>query len=318
MPRLSKGWHPAMLRGNLDPATLPKHPPQEHEEEVLQQQTVPLSAPTPASADEEYDIIQREEANLPQRGSHISQPISLQAYASRPAGGGHSPTPGTAAAAAIIGRLSPREQSSLGSPNRPILRATRTHSRDQTMFPADDDLPDQGHSRLNTSETAVEDMFAGADEGEEASTHASYSLHNFRKPPKVKAGLAGERPISQSDVTPMLQTVPEPGRPTLVHRDSPAQASQMASLTGTPGASIMLLDAGTPPVPQSEMSENATVRPSQEQRRSLVDPEMRQGGVTGADAAGNARVKFADEPGPGKKSDSPKSRKKLRDRLFRR
>ena len=329
-----------MLRGNLDPATLPRHPPTEHEQKILHQRReaapVPLPLPlsVPAEADEsDYDLVQHSEAQSGAASRNISQPISMHAYASRPLPAGqHDSSPGPAAA--IMSRLSPREQNSIGTPtSRPILRATRTHSRDQTMFPADDDLPDQGHSRLNTSDTAVEGLFSGGDDDDlgedgDASTHASYSLHNFRKAPKRKTmkraednGEEDKRPITQSDMTPMLQTLPGPGRPTLVHRNSPAQASQMASLTGTPAASTTLLETGTP---LSEMGGSAgtTVRPSEEQRRSLAlaaaaaggGAETTKGGAAAAEQdEANGRVRF-DNAG----SASPRSRRTLRDRLFRR
>lgn len=331
-----------MLRGNLDPATLPRHPLTEHEREILHHRReaapVPLPLPVPAEVDErEYDMMQHSEAQSGAASRNISQPISMHAYASRPLPGGqHGSSPGPAAA--IMSRLSPREQNSIGHPtSRPILRATRTHSRDQTMFPADDDLPDQGHSRLNTSETAVEGLFSGGDDDDleedgYASTHASYSLHNFRKTPKKAkrfedSGKEEERPITQSDVTPILQTLPEPGRPTLIHRDSPAQASQMASLTGTPAASTMLLDSGTP---QSEMGGSSgtiiTVRPSEEQRRSLAlaaggggGAETTKGGAARAEQdEADGRVRFANAPEEGRDNASPRSRRTLRDRLFRR
>lgn len=371
-----------MLRGKLDPATLPKHPPTEAEEEILQtRQIANMPVPIDADADADYDIVRREDAVQPVR--HISQPISMHAYASRPlsvSGAAGAPASPNAVAAAIVGRLSPREQNSYGgnSPTgRPILRTQRTHSRDQSMFPADDDLPDQvhSHSRLNTSATLVDDhLFATPtaaeeeeeEEEEEASTHASYSLHKLRKtaPEKAKHTDQGRchdpletaRPITitQSDVTPLLQTLPDPVRPVLVHRDSPAQASQMASLltagngngigTGSPAASSVMFDTPTPPLQgqgegrarePSEMSEGtaATVRPSQEERRSAVTTELREGGVGEVAAAAavaapaesrqgtrnDGKVRFDGVAGGVRTKsdgDGPKRRKGLRDRFF--
>lgn len=291
-----------MLRGSLDPATLPQHPPQSERdaEEILHARAI-ASAPVAieplrqtTATDDEYDIISRDEAALPMPARNISSPISMHAYASRPLAAPSSPG---AVAAAVIGRLSPQEQVTVSSsPVRPILRTQRTHSRDQAMFPADDDLPDQArgqHSRLNTSATLVDGggMFAAEGE-EESSDHASYSL----------------KPRRESDVMPTLQTLPEPVPPTIVHRDSPAQLSQMASLTGTPGASVVLL--GTPPLAGGS---EAIVRPSFEQQRRSAELEqaMRR-------EEGQSRVRFEGQQPETEQAESPKSRRKLKDRLFRR
>lgn len=353
-----------MLRGELDPATLPRHPPEEPRPQALPllDHVVPIhptSSPQalleadrsmpPTSqprfsierAEDDYELINVEGAASNGKPTlRISQPFQMP-YASRPVSREGSPNP----------------LASLGVSGRNIPKAQRTPTRERHLFPSEDDLPDHnpsspdgatfpalGHSRLHTSETMVDSpRRAGRDEyttevdtsGDEAadiaSTHASYSMSNFKTrhrilPPKWKGKSVHKqgtptsesemdlpaRPITQSDLTPHLQDVQLPARPTIVHNEN-APVSNAASLTGTPRSSAFKLFGHAPEVPppmpvlQSGSSE-ATVRPSQEQRRSMELGELeRPIGMPHAED-GSKKVRFFDSG----------SHRTLRDRFLRR
>lgn len=365
-------WNPSMLRGDLDPSTLPRHPQdQQHpaietlvghvvpvlaENDLLRSRAAQVAEPKPkviataqrksgGKAEDEYELVNVE--GLAQNGKpnlRISQPFQMP-YASRPVSREGSPNPLT----------------SLGASTRSIPKAQRMPTRERHLFPSEDDLPDHnpsspdgadypvtGHTRLHTSETFVDsprrsgrDEYttevdtSGDDEGqEEASSHASYSISNLKvtkriSPPKWKGKSAQKqntptesnqsesdlpiRPITQSDMTPQLQSMPSPAKPRLVYNDG-AAASNVASLTGTPRSSGLHAfgqgsDIQPPmPIPRSEISE-ATVRPSQEQRRSMeLDKVAGQQEELDADTrADSKKVRFFDSG----------SRAKLRDRLRR-
>lgn len=375
-----------MLRGELDPATLPRHPQEEPQQpmpgidaivgHVVPTQSAPQARrplPVPPAAppavvvapvqdrqsgtgEDEYEMVGAE--GIAQNGKpslQISQPFQM-AYASRPASG-----EGTSNPLAVL----------TAPASRNIPKVQRTPTRERHMFPAEDDLPDHtpsspegatfptvaGHSRLHTSETVVENMpgqrharddyateveiSGDDDEGVgvgDISSHASYSISHYGRnkrrnlaakwkgksaqkhissiPAESSEPVAGMpiRPITQSDMTPQLQDIPAPSRPTLVYNANPP-ISNHASLTGTPRTSGLNLFSGssqvTPPlpVPQSELSES-TVRPGRERRRSqemdtLAQHDLEAG--SGGEVDGK-KVRFFDSG----------SRKTLKDRLLRR
>lgn len=372
---LRHSWHPSMLRGDLDPATLPRHPPDSPPQaidailgHVVPVQPAPFAhAPPPAAPvgpraplqvnkpepSDEFEIIQAE--GVAQNGKPnllISQPFQMP-YASRPASREGSPNP----------------LSSLGGgPSRNIPKAQRTPTRERHLFPAEDDLPDHnpatpeganfppipGHSRFHTSETAIEnparptrDEFAtqldtsgGEDEDGvgDTSSHASYSISHFSKKRRNGRNLVSKwkgkpaqkqvtptessdsergdlplRPITQSDLTPHLQDLPPPARPTIVHNENPVTSNHASLITGTPrssGLNFFGQDQAAPPLPmpRSELSE-ATVRPSQEQRRSMGLEELLASDANAEEhGADTKKVRFFDSG----------SRRTLRDRLMRR
>lgn len=364
-----------MLRGPLDPATLPRHPP---EEEILQEgatgsviirpadmpiHAIPITghgatiaavrSRSPNAGEDDFEIVNAADVS-PNRQANvrISGPFQLP-YPSRPG--------------SRDGNGSPNALASLGGTGRTIPKVQRTPTRDHNMFPAEDDLPDHsyqspeghaGHSRFHTSDTAVEPLDSGHlfrdedptayEQAEDmASSHASYSMHNFkskripvphpnRRQSKQKSmpdpytpltessdstGQLTDRPITQSDLTPQLQDRPFPPRPVLVHNNSPALSNQ-ASLTGTPRSSTLgMFGRASANVAhlgsKSELSE-ITARPSQEQRTlmNLETPPEHQGHASqqAVQEQGNQRkVRFV-----GTGTSSSGGRRTLRERLLRR
>lgn len=353
-----------MLRGELDPATLPRHPQEEQRQQTVPVLTVPTQAAPPQAthappstippalqprtsverAEDEYELVNVEGvASNGKPNLRISQPFQMP-YASRPVSREGSPNP----------------LSSLGVSSRNIPKAQRTPTRERHLFPSEDDLPDHnpsspegatfpahGHSRLHTSETFVEsprqpgrDEYAtevetsGDEAADRASSHASYSVSNFKTRNKMLAakwkgksaqkqvtptesseseGDLPVRPITQSDLTPHLQDVQAVARPRITYNND-GPVSNVASLTGTPRSSGLHFfghDSEVPPsmpVPRSEQSEG-TVRPTQEQRRSMELAGLeRQVGEPQPEEDGSKKVRFFDSG----------SRKTLRDRLLRR
>ncbi|KAK9896378.1 hypothetical protein P389DRAFT_196470 [Cystobasidium minutum MCA 4210] len=367
-------WNPSMLRGDLDPATLPRHTPDSPPRaiEALLDHVVPvqphpsahLQAPVAQAGprrplpvppqpkgpklEDEFEMVAEPEgvAHNGKPDLRISHPFQMP-YASRPASREESPNP----------------LPSLGAMSRSVPKAQRTPTRERHLFPSEDDLPNHtpatpegahfphiaGHSRLNTSETVVENPirhrtrdentthFDQSEDEEvgpgDTSSHASYSISHFGKKrnrnlatkckgksaqkqftPTDSSESEGDvplRPITQSDLTPHLQDLPPPTRPTLVQTNH-AAVSNHASLTGTPRSSGLYLygqDQQAPPLPmpRSEMSE-ATVRPSQEQRRPAETEHLEHSGTTTDDQIDGKKVRFFDSG----------SRKTLRDKLLRR
>lgn len=356
-----------MLRGDLDPATLPRHPqdaqiqnmPVQAGHGVSAQPVLPepyktpIAGVTPTSKaearestevlEDEFEMVKVE--GVAQNGKpdlRISQPFQMP-YASRPVSREGSPGP----------------LASLGPPGRTIQKTQRTPTRERRLLPSEDDLPDHtpstpdgavfpaiGHSRLHTSDTYVDsphrsgrdenatEVDTSGDDGERAdysSSHASYSMSNFKSHNK---GLAARwkgksaqkhtptessesegnlplRPITQSDMTPQLQDAPSPAQPRLVY-NSNAPVSNVASLTGTPrssGAHFFGQGSNTPPMPntRSEVSET-TAKPGQEQRRSMELERLAGNNDPSAVEGDGKKVRFFESG----------SRKTLRDRLLRR
>jgi hypothetical protein len=341
-----------MLRGDLDPATLPHHPP---DNTAAVQAAAPIqNGPSPTTSpdapliagpltprrklpdplEEEFEIINAEDAPPPagRTGLQISQPFQM-GYASRPTSRDESPLP------------SPL--SILTSSNRNIPKASRTPTRERHMFPSEDDLPDHnraapegrqdspvGHSRLHTSETAVErsrrptrDEYStevdtsGDDEGEDGnSSHASYSMTNFKAgknrtvlqakhsaPQQYtpttnsydSSGILPTRPVTQSDMTPHLQVLPPPSRPRLVQNDNAPVSNHASYMAGTPRTSTAH--------PMGQMSTHSnqasappseasqsTARPGEAQRTSMELDHLPQASQDDATASQSRRVRFFD------------------------
>jgi len=296
-----------MLRGNLDPATLPRHPEDtvdDYPREILQHASTPNNAATETPRPNMYPVVPAQQADSshpPQATIMVpmahapgqSKDQDMQSFVddgqseadyevvdasslppaatngvtharptiSRPYMHTSSPSPSPYATRSVDGDGS---VSTAGVAGVKKQRVQRTSSRDERLHLDDDDLPENNQA-LATSPLATSFPYSG---------RLRPSLDNTDLQSSTLGSPSFARHPDASDITPFLQDLPHPQRPTIVPQHSPIY-SNVASVTegGSPATGSEFFtpfegSTSTLRVPQVQPSASpAMVQPEEERKQ---------------------------------------------------